>query len=87
MNPHFDLARTDALAGNGTVNSVLGDMEQAAFVDSIATVSNNEITINYRVSAQRLTGRLPGIFPNPPASYGPRTIRFSIDSVSFVAQS
>jgi hypothetical protein len=84
-NPNFDLARTNALAGNGTVNSVLGNMAQAAFVDSIATVSNNEITINYRVSAQRLTGRLPGSFPNPPASYPPRTIRFSIDSVSFVA--
>jgi hypothetical protein len=82
-DPDFDLARTNALAGNGTVNSVLGDMTQAAFVDSIATVSNNEITINYRVSAQRLTGRLPGSFPNPPASYPPRTIRFSIDSVSF----
>jgi hypothetical protein len=82
---NFDLARTDALAGNGTVNSVLGNMAQAAFVDSIATVSNNEITINYRVSAQRLTGRLPLSFPNPPASYPPRTIRFSIDSVSFAA--
>jgi hypothetical protein len=84
-DPNFDLARTDALAGNGTVNSVLGDMAQAAFVDSIATVSNNEITINYRVSIQRLTGRLPVSFPNPPASYPPRTIRFSIDPVSFVA--
>jgi len=81
----IDLARTDALAGNGTVNSVLGNMAQAAFVDSIATVSNNEITINYRVSIQRLKGRFPGLFPNPPASYQPRTIRFSIDSVSFAA--
>jgi hypothetical protein len=84
-DPNFDLARTDALAGNGTVNSVLGNMAQAAFVDSIATVSNNEITINYRVSIQRLTGRLPLSFPNPPASYPPRKIRFSIDPVSFVA--
>jgi hypothetical protein len=84
-DPNFDLARTDALEGNGTVNSVLGNMAQAAFVDSIATVSNNEITINYRVSIQRLTGRLPVSFPNPPASYPPRTIRFSIDPVSFVA--
>jgi hypothetical protein len=79
----IDLARTDALAGNGTVNSVLGDMEQAAFVDSIATVSNNEITINYRVSIQRLKGRFPSLFPNPPESYQPRTIRFSIDPVGF----
>ena len=54
-------------------------------MDSIATVSNNEITINYRVSIQRLKGRFPSLFPNPPASYQPRTIRFSIDSVSFVA--
>jgi hypothetical protein len=86
-NPNFDLARTNALAGNGTVNSVLGDMAQAAFVDSIATVSNNEITINYRVSIQRLKGRFPSIYPNPVATYPPRTIRFSIDSVSFVASS
>jgi hypothetical protein len=89
----IDLARVDAKLPltNGVVGNNI-DSSRAAFVDSLATVNNNEITINYVISAQRLTGRSiagdlgsPGPFPNPPASYQPRTIRFSIDPVSFVA--
>jgi hypothetical protein len=80
----IDLARVDAELPlpNGVVGNDI-DSSVAAFVDSLATVNNNEITINYVISAQRLTGRLPGIFSNPPESYGPRTIRFSIDPVGF----
>jgi hypothetical protein len=90
----IDLARVDAKLPlrDGVVGNNI-DSSRAAFVDSLATVNDNEITINYVISAPRLTGRSragdlgsPEPFPNPPASYPPRTIRFSIDPVSFAAR-
>jgi hypothetical protein len=80
-----DLSTIDATAtSNGTAASVT-DTAAAALVDSLSVVNNNTLTIGYRISRQRLRGRLVINNPNGPAvpQNQNRIIRFSLISTSF----